>query len=241
MQKARRDLHPPPVSQPPSPRTEVNRALLRSLTAAGFALLAAPAGAQAVVPDTAAARAAPASAPIEGGSAIGTAAPGAPVLARATLRPLAAGDVVRLLSSAGRYSGTLTQITADTLTLAAPGRMDAVVRSAVTEMHRMVDRGSRGRSILRGAGAGLVAGAVLGFIGGTAAGNGDCANCEPGNDGTAQAAFAADGAVVGALLGAMLGPTFRRTRWERVDAAPVPLLQAPAPAAAEEPGPAPRS
>jgi len=219
----------------------VNRALLRSLAAAGFALLPAAAGAQAAVPDTAA-RATPAAASVESGAtAIPMAAAGAPVLARATLRPLAAGDVVRLLSSAGRYSGTLTQITADTLTLAAPGRMDAVVRADVTELHRLVDRSSRGRSILRGAGVGLVAGAVLGFLGGTAAGNGDCANCEPGNDGTAQAAFAADGAVLGALLGAMLGPTFRRTRWERVDAAPVPLLQAPAPAAAEEPGPTPRS
>ncbi|HET7461321.1 MAG TPA: hypothetical protein VFJ82_08725 [Longimicrobium sp.] len=206
----------------------MNRALL--LTAAGLALLPAAIRAQAAAPD---------SAPAPSVRVASAAAPGAPVLARATYRPLAAGDVVRLLSSAGRYSGTLTQVTADTLTLAAPGRRDAVVRADVTEMHRLVARGSRGGAIMRGAGLGLVAGAVLGFIGGSAAGDGDCEHCAPGKDATAQAAFAADGAVLGALFGAMLGPTFRRTRWERVDAAPVPPLQAPA-AAAESAGPPPQ-
>jgi len=216
----------------------VNRALL--LTAAGIALFPAAARTQAAAPDSApAAQRAATVASASEASAAGAAATGAPVLVRATLRPLAAGDVVRLLSPAGRYSGTLTHVTADTFTLAAPGRVDAVVRSGVTEMHRLVERGSRGRSIARGAGVGLIAGAVLGFLGGSAAGDGDCAACAPGKDGTAQAAFAADGAVVGALFGAMLGPTFRRAKWERVDAAPVPPLQAPA-APAESPGPATR-
>lgn len=206
----------------------MTRLLARSL-AAVVALLPVAARAQAAVPDSAPATAL--------ASASGISA--RTMAAAATPRPLATGDVVRVLSAAGRYSGTLAQVTADTFTLAAPGRVDAVLRADVTEMHRLVERGSRGRSIAHGAGLGLLAGAVLGFAVGSAAGSGDCDNCAPGKDGTAQAAFTADGAVLGALFGAMLGPTFRRARWERVDAAAVPPPLAPA-AQAESPGTAPQ-
>jgi hypothetical protein len=159
----------------------------------------------------------------------------APTLVQATFRPLSAGDHVKVVSGAGRYTGTLTQVTADTLTLASPGRSDAVVLSQVSEMRRLVSRESRGKSIVRGAGLGLLAGAVLGYVGGTAAGGNGCAadsgSCGDGHDRTAQAAFTADGAIVGALLGAMLGPTFRRSRWERVTttAAAHAALPPPAP------------
>ncbi|HEU4557013.1 MAG TPA: hypothetical protein VFS20_04155 [Longimicrobium sp.] len=145
-----------------------------------------------------------------------------PDFTRASLRPLESGDTVRLLSSAGRYTGTITQLSADTLVVAAPGRVDAVVRSDVTEMYRLVSRESRKTSILRGAGFGLLGGAVLGLLGGTA-----IAGSKPFEDGTATAAFTADGALVGAMVGAMIGPTFRRVQWERVNAAPADPPVAP--------------
>ncbi len=173
----------------------MTRTTFRSLAAA-LAFVPATARAQAAAPDSARAG-----------------APAAQVFATAGMRPLAAGDTVRVWSAAGRYAGTLARVTADTLTLAAPGRLDALPRADVSETRRLVHREPRGRAIARGAGLGLVAGAVLGFVGGSAAGSGD---------GTAKAAFTGDGAIVGALLGAMLGPTYRRTRWERVDAAPPP-------------------
>jgi hypothetical protein len=212
----------------------VNRPLLSLFAVAVVAGLPAVARAQAGAPDSAqsVARAAAVASTFEAGGE----AAGAPV--RAMLRPLAAGDVVRLLSPAGRYVGTLTQVTADTFTLAAPGRQDAVPRSGVTQMHRLVNRGSRGKSILHGAGVGLLAGTALGFVVGSTMAH--CDDCESGRDGTAQAAFSADGAVLGALVGAMLGPTFRRTRWERVDAAPVPPLQTPAAQAESASGPSSR-
>jgi len=201
----------------------VTRATLRTL-AAVLAVIPAAARAQSAAPDTTPAAAADSTrvpqavyaAPVYGVNLTVT-APGTP-------DPLAAGDAVRVVSSAGRYAGTLTNVTADTLTLAAPGRLDALVRADISEMHRLVSRESRGGSILRGAGVGLLGGAVLGFVVGSAAGSGDCSassqSCSPGKDKTAQAAFTIDGAVVGALVGAMLGPTFRRSRWERVDASP---------------------
>jgi hypothetical protein len=139
----------------------------------------------------------------------------APRFVHASPRPLAAGDTVRLLSTAGRYAGTITHVSPDTLMVAAPGRLDAVVRADVTELYRVASREPRGWSIVRGAGVGLLAGAVLGLVGGTALGG-----TSPGEDTTATIAFTADGAFVGALLGAMIGPTFRQTRWERVDASP---------------------
>ncbi len=142
----------------------------------------------------------------------------APEFARASLRPLEAGDTVRLFSPAGRYTGTITRLSADTLTVAAPGRVDAVVRADVTEMYRLVSRESRKASILRGAGVGLLAGAVLGLVGGTSLGG-----SAPFEDTTATVAFTADGALVGAMLGAMIGPTFRRARWERVNASPADI------------------
>jgi hypothetical protein len=206
---------------------------LRALATAAALLLPLAAHAQAAAPDSAAAAVPPSPARAEGPDNV-TAAGGAnagPRFTPAAFRPLAAGDQVRLVAIGGRYSGTLTQVTADTITLAAPGRTDAVVRADVSHIQRLVSRESRGRSILRGAGLGLLAGAALGYVGGSAAGGHGCAAseapCSPGHDRTAQAAFAADGAILGALLGAMLGPTFRRSHWERVDAAPAAKLPAP--------------
>jgi len=189
--------------------------------AAAVLLLPAAARAQAAGADSAAATAR-------------LSAPAEPVLATALFRPLAAGDQVRLVSPGGRYSGTLTQVTADSLTLASPGRTSAVVRADVSEMRRLVSRESRGKTIVRGAAVGLLGGVALGYLVGTSAGGGDCAaadiSCSPGHDRTAQAAFTIDGAIVGSLVGAMLGPTFRRSRWERVTANAVAL---PAPAASD--------
>lgn len=204
------------------------------------AAVAPPVVARAPSPDSAAAGGAgPVDAPTtpSEASAVATGAPAAPVLVSTAFRPLAAGDQVRVRSAAGRYHGTLTQVTADTITLAAPGRMDAVLRSDVSEVHRLVSREPRGRSILRGAAFGLLAGAALGFVGGTAAGDNDCAegnpSCTRRPDKTAQVAFTADGAVLGALFGAMIGPTFRRARWERVDARPMIGVAIPPPASAD--------
>jgi len=159
--------------------------------------------------------------------ATGAAASGEPVVTRATLpsggaaRGLAAGDTVRVWSSAGRYAGTLARVTDDTLFIDAPGRSDAVLRSEITVLHRSAGRGSRGRAMLRGGGAGLLAGTALGVLGGIAAGHVRCApdavDCTPGRDGKIGVAMAVDGGLIGALLGVMAGPSFRRTRWERVD------------------------
>lgn len=191
----------------------MTHAALCSLAAAlvSLAITPAPSGAQAVVPDSSRAAVATDGTPAAAPDTPPAGAPSTPVFARAALRPLAPGDTVRLRSAAGRYAGTLAQISPDTFTLAAPGRLDAVVRADVSEMHRLVSREPRGRAIVRGAGLGLLVGTVLGFVGGSAAGSGD---------GTAKAAFTADGAIVGSLVGAMMGPTYRRSHWERVDAAP---------------------
>jgi len=181
--------------------------------AAALALAAAPATsrAQSLAPDSSRATAVAAGTPAPTADATSTPSPATPVFATVSLRPLAAGDRVRLRSAAGRYAGTLAQVSPDTFTLAAPGRMDAVVRAEVSEMHRLVSREPRGRTIVRGAALGLVVGMALGFVAGSDAGNGD---------GTAKVAFTADGAIVGALVGAMMGPTYRRSQWERVDATP---------------------
>jgi hypothetical protein len=143
---------------------------------------------------------------------------------------LAPGDLVRLRSAAGRYSGRLVRVTADTLVVAAPGRSDAVVRSDITELYRLKARSSRGRAMLRGAGAGFVAGAALGLLAGITVGHVDCnptdTDCRPGQDRTIGVALTAEGAILGGLVGVMMGPRLRETNWERIDAAP------PAPASA---------
>lgn len=189
----------------------MTRAALRCLAAALACSAAVPAAlrAQAAPPDSSH----PAVAVDSTRAPASDPQPAVPVFAGAAPRPLAAGDTVRLVSTAGRYSGTLARVSPDTFTLASAGRLDAVVRAEVSEMRRLVSREPRGRAIVRGAALGLVAGAVLGFVGGTSAGSGD---------GTAKAAFTADGAIVGALIGAMMGPTWRRSHWERVDGAPPP-------------------
>jgi hypothetical protein len=189
----------------------MTRAVLRCLAAALACCAVVPAAshAQAAAPGSSRPPAAVDSTPAPASDAQAAEA----TVFAATVHPLAVGDTVRLVSTAGRYAGTLARVSPDTFTLAAPGRLDAVVRAEVSEMHRLVSREPRGRAILRGAGLGLVAGAVLGFVGGTSAGGGDA---------TAKAAFTADGAIVGALIGAMMGPTWRRSHWERVDAAPPP-------------------
>jgi hypothetical protein len=183
---------------------------------------AATAHAQAAASDTT-----PAIAPAV---ARGAAAAGDPAVVPATLRPagaprgLEAGDTVRVWSSAGRYTGTLARVTADTLFIDAPGRSDAVLRSDITELHRSAGRGSRGRAMLRGGGVGLAAGTALGVLGGIAAGKVRCApdavDCTTHHDRKIGVAMAVDGGLIGALLGVMTGPSLRRTRWERVGGAP---------------------
>lgn len=155
-----------------------------------------------------------------------------PAAARAALRTLAAGDTVRLVSAAGRYAGTISRITPDTVVVGAAGRLDAIPRGEVTRLERFRGRSSRARAILTGGGAGLVGGAVLGGIAGRMAGRIHCKPedqpCTPGeHDPTIQGALLGEGALLGALVGAMLGPTFRREHWERVDGA-FPIEAAPA-------------
>lgn len=149
------------------------------------------------------------------------------------VRALAAGDTVRVVSAAGRYTGTIARITPDTLVVSASGRLDAIPRADVTRLERFVGRSSRGQAILKGAGAGLLAGGALGAIAGRLAGRIDChageEGCVPGtHDGVIQGALIAEGVVIGSLVGAMLGPTFRRTHWENASAA-FPLAAGPAP------------
>jgi hypothetical protein len=141
-------------------------------------------------------------------------------------RALAAGDTVRLRSSAGLYTGTVSRVTADTLFVTSAGRSDAVLRSDITEVHRLAGRSPRGGAMLRGGGVGLFAGAALGFAAGIAAGRVRCApddpGCTPSHDSKIRVALTADGAVIGSLLGVMTGPALRRARWERVDGRPAP-------------------
>ncbi|HEX6745989.1 MAG TPA: hypothetical protein VF092_01655 [Longimicrobium sp.] len=175
----------------------------------------------------------PAAAPAESGTAsTETAAPTVSTESAATApgawRGLAAGDTVRLVSAAGRYAGTISRVTADTVVIAGRGRSDAVVRSDVMEMYRLTGRGSRGRAMLRGGGLGLIGGAALGLLAGATVARVECkptdTDCSPGRDKTIPVALTADGAILGALLGIMTGPAFRHTNWERVDAAPAPAL-----------------
>jgi hypothetical protein len=155
-----------------------------------------------------------------------------PAGARGALRTLAAGDTVRIVSAAGRYAGTISRITPDTVVVGAPGRLDAIPRGEVTQLERFRGKSSRGRAILTGAGAGLVGGVVLGGIAGRMAGRIHCKPedqpCTPGeHDSVIQRALLGEGAILGALVGAMFGPTFRREHWERAEGA-FPIEAAPA-------------
>jgi hypothetical protein len=149
------------------------------------------------------------------------------------MRPLAAGDSVRIVSVAGRYSGTILRVTPDTVVVRAPGRLDAIPRGEVTSLERFTGKSSRGRAILTGGGAGLAGGALLGGIAGRLMGRIHCKPadepCTPGeHDATIQGAMLAEGALLGALVGAMFGPTFRREHWERAEGS-FPLQAAPTP------------
>jgi hypothetical protein len=174
----------------------------------------------------AAASSASAQSPATGSVATPAAFPGGASLAPSArpggVRLLATGDVVRIVSSAGRYSGRIVRITPDTVVVGATGRIDAIPRSEVTRLERFTGKSSRGRAILIGAGAGLVGGGALGAVAGRRAGRIDCRPddepCTPGeHDSTIQGALLAEGAIIGALVGAMLGPTFRREHWERAE------------------------
>ncbi|SOD02533.1 hypothetical protein SAMN05216486_10412 [bacterium JGI 053] len=150
-----------------------------------------------------------------------------------TVRTLAIGDTVRVVSGTGRYAGTISRITADTVVVGARGREDAIARAEVTQLERFGGKTSRGRSILIGAGAGLVSGGVLGAIGGRMAGRIRCTPsnqpCTPGeHDATIQGALLAEGAILGSLVGAMLGPTFRREHWDHAEGA-FPIEAGPSP------------
>ncbi|MFL5385516.1 MAG: hypothetical protein ACJ8GN_23585 [Longimicrobiaceae bacterium] len=145
-------------------------------------------------------------------------------------RVLAPGDSVRIVSIAGRYSGTIARVNADTVVVRAPGRLDAIPRSEVERLERYTGKSSRSRAILTGGGAGLAVGTVLGGIAGRIIGRVRCKPadqpCTPGeHDSTIQGAMLAEGAILGALVGAMLGPTFRREHWERAEGA-FPVFQA---------------
>jgi hypothetical protein len=150
--------------------------------------------------------------------------------AAARARPLSAGDTVRIVSAAGRYEGTISRLTPDTIVLLAPGRLDAIPRGEVAQLERFRGKSPRGRAIAIGAGAGLAGGSLLGGIAGRVVGRIRCTPddqpCTPGeHDRTIQGALLAEGAFLGALFGAMLGPTFRREHWERAEGA-FPLVEA---------------
>lgn len=185
-------------------------------------------------PDTTAAAPAPATVDSSAAAPDAAAAPAAPAM-----RQLAAGDVVRLRSAAGRYSGTLERVTPDTLVISARGRTDAVPRADVAELQRLAGRGPRGRAMLRGGAVGLVGGAALGLLGGFAAGHVRCdpadTGCTPGHDKTIGVALTVDGALIGALVGVMTGPALRHSHWESVDPAPG-AAAAPAVSVAPAPG-----
>ncbi|MFL5540147.1 MAG: hypothetical protein ACJ8J0_14250 [Longimicrobiaceae bacterium] len=157
-----------------------------------------------------------------------------PSTSHRNVRTLAAGDSVRIVAAAGRYSGTILRVTPDTVVVRAPGRLDAIPRGEVTSLERFTGKSSRGRAILTGGGAGLAGGALLGGIAGRLMGRIHCKPadepCTPGgHDATIQGAMLAEGALLGALVGAMFGPTFRREHWERAEGS-FPLQAAPAPA-----------
>jgi hypothetical protein len=145
--------------------------------------------------------------------------------APAAVRELAVGDTVRLRCPSGRYAGRVSRITGDSLFVVSPKREDGVGRANVSELYRLTGRASRGRTILIGAGAGLVGGTALGLLGGRMAGRIDqCgaldgSGCRPGShDRTAVGSITAGGALIGSLVGAMIGPAFRRTHWEPLSA-----------------------
>jgi len=163
-------------------------------------------------------------------------AAGAPPLAPASrdpVRALAVGDTVRLVSAAGRYAGTIFRITADTVVVRAPGRLDAIPRGEIVALERFRGKSSRGRAILIGAGAGLVGGTALGGISGRIVGRIRCTPndqpCTPGrHDATIQGALLAEGVILGSLIGAMLGPTFRREHWDHAEGL-FPIAAGPSP------------
>ena len=156
--------------------------------------------------------------------------PGGAASTAPVVRPLAPGDVVRIVSIAGRYSGTIARVNADTVVVRAPGRLDAIPRVEVERLERYMGKSSRSRAILIGGGAGIAGGALLGGIAGRIVGRVRCKPadqpCTPGeHDSTIQGALLAEGALLGALVGAMLGPTFRREHWEYAEGA-FPVLEA---------------
>jgi len=155
-------------------------------------------------------------------------------------RVLAPGDSVRIVSAAGRYSGAILRVTADTVVVRARGRIDAIPRGEVSSLERFTGKSSRGRAILIGGGAGLAGGALLGGIAGRLMGRIRCKPadqpCTPGgHDSTIQGAMLAEGALLGALVGAMFGPTFRREHWERAEGS-FPVQVAPGSAGGMEAG-----
>jgi hypothetical protein len=160
--------------------------------------------------------------------------PSAAGTAQARIRTLTPGDVVRVEAAAGRYEGTVTRVTPDTLVVAEGARIDAIPRADVTRLERFAGRSSRGRAIAIGAGTGLVSGVVIGAVVGRMIGKVDCGeidgpDCVSGeHDGTIQGVMIAEGALIGSLVGAMFGPVFRRTRWENAaDAFPLAAGVAP--------------
>jgi hypothetical protein len=220
----------------PAQVSDSTRAPLAPAPAAPVAADTVPAPvAPAPSPDTTAP--APAPAAVDSSAAVpdAAAAPATPAVRR-----LAAGDVVRLRSAAGRYRGTLERVTADTLVISSPGRTDAVPRADLVELQRLAGRGPRGRAMLRGGAVGLVSGAALGLLAGLAAGHVRCdpadTGCTPGRDEKIGVALTADGALIGTLVGVMTGPALRRAQWESVNAAPGAAAAAPGVSVAPAPG-----
>ncbi|HSU16511.1 hypothetical protein [Longimicrobium sp.] len=163
---------------------------VRILAALAVAAAAAPAAARAQTDSTGAA---PVAAPVASDSI--------------STRPLAVGETVRLVAADRPYAGRLTRITPDTLVIVAPNRIFTLQRAGVTQAERLVNPGSRGHAILRGAGYGALGGAAVGFL----------ASMVFTKDAAGRAFITADGVVLGALVGALTGPRSNHPVWERVD------------------------
>ncbi|HEX8694785.1 MAG TPA: hypothetical protein VF746_20330 [Longimicrobium sp.] len=140
----------------------------------------------------------------------------APALHAQDAPRLAEGTRVRVTAPAlaiDRQAGRVASLSVDTLFLArGPERtLTAVPRGAITRLEVSRGRGERGKSALRMAGIGFLAGAAAGALFGLSCTDPEC------NEGL-PAIGAAVGAGFGAIAGGVIGAARGREAWE-----PVPL------------------
>jgi hypothetical protein len=141
--------------------------------------------------------------------------------------PVSAGDKVRCVAPAiakkldvrdpwaRRVEGTLVRIDDRNLTIEVRGsRKDVVVpRDAVERIEKQAAPSHYGKSMLKGAGAGLLFGATLGALAGSDRGTG-CGQMICLTRGEMAILAGAEGVVVGSIIGLLKGgPRWERASW----------------------------